>query len=129
LRLLLDTNAYSAASRGHGRVVTLVRRAERLLFSPVVLGELLSGFRRSSRERQNRETLQQFLDSAWVEMVPITETTADRYARILARLLEKGTPIPTNDAWLAAQALETGADLLTFDRHFEAVEGIALVWP
>lgn len=126
MRLLLDTNAYSALRRGQAEVVALVRRSERLLLSTVVLGELLSGFRLGSRERKNRAELRDFLDSPWVEVVPVTETTADRYARVVAQLRKKGEPIPTNDVWLAAQALETGADLLTFDRHFEQVEGIAL---
>jgi predicted nucleic acid-binding protein len=129
MRLLLDTSAYSALRRGHSEVSALVRRAERLLVSTIVLGELLFGFRLGSRERRNRDDLRELLDSPWVEVIPVTETTADRYARVVSRLREKGTPIPTNDVWLAAQALETGADLLSFDRHFEAVEGIALVRP
>ncbi|MHC4473661.1 MAG: PIN domain-containing protein [Planctomycetota bacterium] len=129
MRLLLDTNAYVAVARGHPEVAALVRRAERLLFSVVVLGELLSGFRAGSRERRNRQELLEFLDSPWVELAPVTEVTADRYGRVVAQLKEKGTPIPTNDAWLAAQALETGADLLTFNRHFETVEGLALALP
>lgn len=129
MRLLLDTNAYSALRRGHPGAAGLARRAERILLSTVVLGELLYGFRRGSRERQNLAELAEFLDSPWVEVVAVTETTADRYARVLARLRDRGAPIPTNDVWLAAHALETGAELLTFDRHFEAVEGIALVMP
>ena len=55
--------------------------------------------------------------------------TADRYstifARIAAALRAKGSPIPTNDVWIAAHALETGADLVSADRHFESVDGIA----
>ena len=129
MRLLLDTSAYPALRRGREDVVALVRLAERLLLSTIVLGELLLGFRLGSRERRNRAELRELLDSPWVEVVPVTETTADRYSLVVARLRGKGTPIPTNDVWLAAQALETGADLLTFDRHFEAVEGIALARP
>lgn len=57
----------------------------------------------------------------------MTFTTADRFGRIAAALRAKGKPIPQNDIWIAAHAMETGADLLSFDRHFEAVEGLALV--
>ena len=51
--------------------------------------------------------------------------SADRYSRIAAALRAKGNPIPTNDVWIAAHAMETGADLVSADRHFEAVDGIA----
>ena len=64
--------------------------------------------------------------SAYVHLIPITMVTADRYARIATRLREKGTPIPSNDIWIAAHAMETGADLVSFDLHFAQVDG--LVW-
>lgn len=64
--------------------------------------------------------------SPYVELVPVTLTTADRFGRIAASLRVKGTPIPTNDIWIAAHAFETGAELLSFDRHFDRVDG--LVW-
>jgi len=60
-----------------------------------------------------------------VHVVQVTLETADRFARIASRLREKGTPIPTNDIWVAAHAMEEGARLISSDRHFEAVEGLA----
>ncbi len=57
----------------------------------------------------------------------VTFTTADRFGRIAAALRGAGTPIPTNDIWIAAQAMETGADLLSYDQHFQAVAGLAWV--
>ena len=130
MRLLLDTSAYSEMRRGHPEVVGLVRRASRILLSPIVLGELLFGFRLGRRYEQNVEELEAFLESPFVEVVPTTAVTADRFARVAASLRRKGRPLPTNDIWIAAQALETGADLVTFDRHFEDVEGVvARVFP
>jgi tRNA(fMet)-specific endonuclease VapC len=126
MRLLLDTNAYSALREGHAEVAGQVRRAERVLLSVVVLGELFYGFRHGSRYEDNRRSLEAFLDHPYVIVVPITVTTADRFGRIAASLRRKGRPIPTNDVWVAAHAMETGAELVTFDQHFQQIDGLAL---
>jgi tRNA(fMet)-specific endonuclease VapC len=68
-----------------------------------------------------------FLDSPYVNLVPVTYTTADRFGRVAATLRAKGRPIPTNDIWIAAHAMETGAELLSFDQRFAAVDGLAWV--
>jgi tRNA(fMet)-specific endonuclease VapC len=127
MRILLDTNAYSALMRGHDEVADRVRRAERVVLSTVVAGELLLGFRLGTRLKKNMAELDAFLDNPYVSLVPVTLTTADRFARIAAALRAKGKPIPTNDIWIAAHAMETGAELLSFDAHFEAIDGLAWV--
>jgi tRNA(fMet)-specific endonuclease VapC len=127
MRILLDTNAYSALMRGHDEVADRVRRAERVVFSTVVAGELLLGFRLGTRLKKNMAELDAFLDNPYVSVVPVTLTTADRFARIAAVLRDKGKPIPTNDIWIAAHAMETGAELLSFDGHFGAIDGLAWV--
>jgi tRNA(fMet)-specific endonuclease VapC len=126
MRILLDTDAYSALMRGRPDVSDIVRRAERVFLSPIVIGELLFGFRNGSRYEQNSRQLDQFLENPFVELLDVTRSTADRFARIASGLKRKGRPIPVNDVWIAAQALETGAELLSSDRHFEQVDG--LVW-
>lgn len=126
MRVLLDTNAYSMLMRGHEQVAGLVRAAEELLFSAVVVGELLYGFRRGSRFQQNAADLRSFLRSPYSSLVEVGSVTADRYSRIAAALRAKGRPIPTNDVWIAAHAMETGADLISADRHFQNIDGI--VW-
>jgi tRNA(fMet)-specific endonuclease VapC len=127
--VLLDTDAFSAFMRGHEGVATRVRRAERVLLSVVVIGELLYGFRCGSRYERNLRTLDAFLASPYVELVPVTWTTAERFGRIAATLRARGRPIPTNDIWIAAHAMETGADLLSFDEHYREVDGLAWVKP
>jgi len=127
MRILLDTNAYSALLRGHEEVAERVRRAERVVFSTVVAGELLLGFRLGSRLKKNMAELDAFLDNPYVTVAPVTLTTADRFARIAAGLRAKGNPIPTNDIWIAAHAMETGAELLSFNAHFGAIDGLAWV--
>ena len=66
MRVLLDTNAYTALLRGHSEVAGLVRRSEEVLISPVVAGELLFGFRNGTRYEANRRQLDAFLDSPFV---------------------------------------------------------------
>jgi tRNA(fMet)-specific endonuclease VapC len=123
-RVLLDTNAYVAFKRDDPNVVELLRLADEVVVSTVVLGELLAGFAAGQREPRNREELAQFLASPRVLVVPVDEGTADCYARVFALLRRKGRPIPVNDLWIAATALQHGLLLITYDEHFEAIEGL-----
>lgn len=127
MKILLDTNAYSAFKRDDERILDIVRQCERIVFSPIVGGELLAGFRWGQRFERNRKELVAFLAHPRVRLVPVTLTTADRYGRIYRMLRAKGTPIPTNDMWVAAQALETGAELVSLDGHFSVIDGLARI--
>lgn len=122
--ILLDTNAYTAFMLGDAEVVEVVAHAERLCLSSIVLGERLGGFAAGTREAKNRAELARFLDSPRVEVVPVTAQTADSYALVYSGLRRKGQPIPTNDLWIAASALEHGAGLLTRDAHFAQIDGL-----
>lgn len=126
MRFILDTNAYVALMQGHPGVAGRVRRAERIYVSAIVAGELIFGFRNGSRCEENMRDLEDFLDNRHVEFLPVSLTTSDRFGRIAALLRRKGKPMPTNDIWIAAHAMESGAELLSFDRHFEHIDG--LVW-
>ena len=125
MSVLLDSNAYSRLMRGDNRVAEIVRGAENVLVSAVVLGELLYGFRRGTRFERNIAELRSFLENPYVNFAPVGAATADRYSRVMTSLRAKGRPIPTNDVWIAAHAMETGADLVSADGHFEHVDGIA----
>lgn len=127
MRVLLDSNAYSAFMRGSHEVRGLIRDAEEALFSAVVVGELLYGFRQRARFEQNLAELRSFLERPYVSLVPVGPVTADRYSRVMTALRAKGRPIPTNDVWIAAHVMETGADPVSADGHFEHVDGIAWV--
>lgn len=122
--VLLDTNAYTAFMLGVREVVEVVAHAERMYLNSIVLGELLAGFAAGTREPKNRAELARFLDSPRVEVLPVTAQTADSYALVYAGLRRKGQPIPTNDLWIAASALEHGAALLTRDAHFLQIDGL-----
>jgi len=123
-RVALDTSAYSGFKRGHPGVVAHLRRAREILVSSVVLGELLGGFEVGSRPRRNRDELRLFLESPRVRLVQVGEATAERYARIYASLRAAGRPLPTNDLWIAASAMEHGAELVTLDRDLAGVPQI-----
>lgn len=126
MRVLLDTNAYSALMADRGSVAEFVRRADAVLVSAVVLGELLFGFRNGTRYDRNRAQLDAFLSRRFVQTLEVTLETAERFGLIAAQLRRRGAPIPTNDVWIAAHAMEAGGHLLSFDRHFEFVDG--LLW-
>ncbi|MCY3621609.1 MAG: type II toxin-antitoxin system VapC family toxin [Gammaproteobacteria bacterium] len=127
MKILLDSSAYSLWKRGHQHVAELIRSSRDVLVPIVVVGELLYGFRYGSRPEDNARELDLFLGNSRVGVVATTLTTADRYARIAAALRAKGHPIPTNDIWIAAHAMESGADLVSSDQHFAAVDGLAWV--
>jgi tRNA(fMet)-specific endonuclease VapC len=124
--LLLDTSAYSAFGRGDAAARERIASARELALSVVVMGELLHGFRVGRRFEENRRQLDQFRSDPRVRTVVVGIETAHRFSRVMAELRRAGTPIPTNDAWIAAQALEIGAEVLTFDSGFERVPGLAV---
>lgn len=121
---MLDTSAYVGFKRNAVGVVEIIVKAELIVFSPVVLGELMFGFRNGTRFKENMGDLDRFLDHDAVDLLPIGKITSDRYSRIAAKLRQEATPIPTNDIWIAAQAMEQGAELITSDRRFEKIAGL-----
>jgi len=125
--LLIDTNIYSYAMRGDAEVVSALQRASQVAICSISIGELLSGFKAGSNEQKNRDELAEFLDAPRVRLHGVTENTAEFYAEVLNELRKAGTPIPTNDIWIAAVAQEHGLRLFSKDRHFEQVPGLLLV--
>jgi predicted nucleic acid-binding protein len=123
-RIFLDTSAYSAFKRNHPQIRHRIREAVQIQLSPVVLGELRAGFLKGTRLAANLAELAQFLASPRVAVVAVDEETAERYAVILDALRRVGTPIPTNDIWIAASAMQCGSVLLTTDPHFRAAPQI-----
>ena len=125
-RLVLDTSAYSRLRHGHETVLDLVAIAESVLLPVTVLGELEAAFELGGRVKENRVVLNDFLDEPYVSILPSDRSVARQYGQIFARLRRAGTPIPVNDIWIAATTFDCGGHLLTFDRHFELIEGLQL---
>jgi len=125
-KILLDTNAYAAYLRGEESVLEALAEADGVFASVFVLGELLAGFKAGSREKRNRDILLQFLQKSTVEVLPAGPETAEVFALVKHALKKEGTPIPLNDVWIAAHALETGSILISYDTHFARVPGLRL---
>ena len=125
-QVLIDTNVYVAFKRNDPEVVELLRQAESLAVNSVVLGELLGGFMGGSRETLNRKELDQFLDSPRVEFLAVDESSAEFFALVFNNLKQIGKPIPTNDIWIAASAMQHGRTLATLDNHFKYIAGLSL---
>jgi tRNA(fMet)-specific endonuclease VapC len=123
-RVLIDTNIYSFAMKGDKDVVHVLRSVDVIGFSVISMGELFSGFKAGTNEMKNREELHLFLDSPRVVVHPIDEETVDFYASILNSLKKAGTPIPTNDIWIASVAFQHGYQLFSRDKHFDWIPGL-----
>lgn len=124
--IIVDTNYYVAFKKGNEAAVLTMQRADYIAVNTIVIGELLAGFRCGDRERRNREDLEVFLDSPRVDFLLVDDTTAEFYAQVFAELKQRGRPIPTNDLWLAASAMQHGLALATYDEHFNSISGLLL---
>ena len=125
MRLLLDTSAYSELRRGHPEIAALVRSSQRVYLSSIVVGELLFGFRLGSRFLANSRELEEFMAQPRVELLNVSYTTADRFALVASSLKRKGRALSNNDIWIAAHAMESGADLISLDEDFSHVDGLS----
>lgn len=126
-RVLLDTSAYSAFFRRHPQAIDQVQLAAEIVLCPIVLGELEAGFLKGSKTEDNRRLLRQFLLSSRVRTVEIDDETATRFGLIVNSMRLAGTPIPTNDVWIAAVAMQHGLHVVTLDRHFSKVREVSAV--
>lgn len=122
--LLLDTNVLADFFAGDPETVEAFQQAGSLAVCTVVLGELLAGFTLGASAAQNRRLLSRFLSSPRVSLLPLGADTAEHYAGVFSQLRRKGRPIPSNDMWVAAGALQHGLVLFTRDAHFREIEGL-----
>ena len=118
MTVALDTNAYSDFMRGVAERVELVRTVPAIVLPLIVLAELRAGFAAGDRESVNAANLQRFLASPRVSVLAPDEQTTHHYARLHRQLRRDGRPIPTNDLWIAALAVQHDLVLCTADRHF-----------
>lgn len=123
--MILDTNALTAFVEGDRQLVTLLRAHEHLAIPVIVLGEYRFGIAASSRRAAYEAWLQQYLNR--FDILSINPETADVYATLRGALKTAGTPIPANDAWIAALALQHRLPLASRDDHFDHVRGLRRV--
>ena len=123
-KLLIDTNAYAAFLSGDKVLLDALSRADAVYMSVIVLGELHAGFLGGGRRAENCRTLSKFLGKPSVSTLLLSLETAQIFGEVKDALKRAGTPIPINDVWLAAQAIETGSILVSYDAHFRRVSGL-----
>lgn len=120
--LLIDTNVLISLFRGDENIAAEIGAYDRVLVPTVVIGEFKAGINAAVKAgKAQQRQLDEFLDSAAVSVIPVSEDVSDAYARIFRVLKANGTPIPQNDMWIAACAVETGATLYTKDAHFSLI--------
>jgi tRNA(fMet)-specific endonuclease VapC len=123
----LDTSAYSNFRRGNEEVTTLLDRAEAVGVPTIALGELRTGFLLGRRREHNEAELATFIDHPAVQIFEVDAEVSRLYAEIVVDLRKAGTPVPTNDIWIAAIAARNGAAVLTCDAHFERIARVGAV--
>ena len=126
---LIDTNVYSSLLRTEPTTIHPLDTAHEIHLPLIVLAELLAGFAAGNQAARNREELARFMASPRVLLLKPDERTADHYAAIYAVLRKQGTPIPTNDLWIAALARQHRLALFSFDDHFAVVPGLSRYTP
>ena len=127
MRICLDTSGYGHFRRGMPEAVRTVTRARTVLLPAIVLGELRVGFRLGTRRTENEDRLRQFIAESVVVILSADDEAASHYADIVVELRRRGTPIPTNDIWIAALAAREGATVLTSDGHFAHIGRVGSV--
>jgi len=125
-KVVLDTNSLRKLSEGWHPLVQALENCQKVQIPVIVLGELFVGFKGGSREVKNIRDLEDLLNERGIETIGLDRETAEIYARIAHELRIKGRPIPANDLWIAASAIETGAVLITYDSHFRDIAGLRI---
>lgn len=121
---LLDTNAAIARMSGDQTIERFLQTGQGIFFSSIVVGELFFGAEKSSQVERNRATVEAFITGR--SILNCNAETARWYGRIQAQLRRKGRPIPQNDIWIAATALQHNLTLLTRDKHFQYVDELTV---
>ena len=121
MRLALDTNRYTDLCRGEASVVDFVEAADEVWLPIIVVGELRAGFAVGTQGPKNEGVLRRFLLKPGVSILYADEQTTHHYANVYRQLRKQGTPIPTNDMWIAALALQHSLVLYARDAHFDSL--------
>jgi len=127
MKLLLDTNRYTDFARGEHEAVHIIKGASAIFVPFIVLAELRGGFACGNRTRENESALTRALQQPSVSALYADNDTTHHYAAIYFQLRRAGTPIPTNDIWIAALAIQHELVLFSRDPHFQHLAQLARV--
>jgi tRNA(fMet)-specific endonuclease VapC len=124
-RFLLDTNIIIALFANEASIINNLAQADEIFIPSIALGELHYGARKSGRSQKNLERIEEF--AANNTIVECDADTARQYGDVKNKLRIKGRPLPENDVWIAALALQHGLTLVTRDAHFQEVENLQTI--
>ncbi len=124
-KVLLDTNIVIELFKGDRKILAFLDEQQNVFIAAAVLAELYLGAYRSANEQKHIEQIKTFLLQCTV--LSADQATAESCGKVKAALLKKGKPIPENDIWIAATALQYNLPLYTNDKHFSEVDNIVLV--
>ncbi len=120
--MILDTNRLSALAKGESLLEPILRRVTEVALPVIVLGEYRYGIRQSREWRRYEQWLSEYLSA--FRVLDVDEETTTSYAAVRGELKRTGTPIPSNDVWIAVLCRQHSLPLLTRDRHFDLVPGL-----
>ncbi len=123
----MDTNGYVDLCKGVDDTVRLVETADSVSLPFAVVAELRAGFAMGRKSSENERTLRRFLLKEGVNILYPDDQTSHHYAAVFRQLRHQGTPIPTNDIWIAALVLQHNLVLHSRDRHFDHLPQIVRV--
>jgi len=129
MNYLLDTNVFSELMGGNTTAIDFLGIDDTTGICVITLGEIIYGLERMPVSAR-RARLERALETLLASMAPpvsINSVVAMQYGRIKARLASAGRPLPENDLWIAAAAIDTGSTLITRDAHFQWIEGLMVV--
>jgi len=119
---ILDTNVLiTFLEKGGQDLAATLSVYDEIVLTPTVLGEYRAGIGPDKRGPASEAALNEFLSQDSVRTVEMTAKTAIFYAKVYRALKDAGRPIPVNDIWIAASALEHAVELCSFDAHFSAI--------
>jgi len=125
--VILDTNGLSAVAEGESALEPILRKAAQIAIPVIVLGEYRYGISQSRNRKHYERWLAEYLPT--FRILDVDERTTLSYSAVRTELKRAGTPIPSNDVWIAALCRQHSLPLLSRDRHFDAVAGIQrLAW-
>ena len=124
MRILVDTNSLTDVFRGDAALMRAVESAEEVWLPFIAVAEIKAGFLVGKRGSANEALLLAFLQLPHVDVVYADHETTEIYARLFLQLRRAGTPIPTNDLWIASLAMQHQFRLVSRDRHFDKLPQI-----
>ena len=129
MKICIDTSAYIAMRRGNVSTTNFLAECEEIVVPAATVAELTEGFLTSANPFAKNIELGRFLNHENVKFIPADYAIAVRYAEISRSLRKRGVPIPINDVWIAATAFETGSRILSYDTHFDRIDGLGRFAP